>query len=94
MLAVDGSGATVAYRKLWLGAAEAERFIPGGKPAVLEVNGWRLGLAICRDTGIQQHSSDTAALGIDAYVAGVRGRPAGRSRRSCAAPRSASGCPA
>ena len=71
MLAVDGSGATVAYRKLWLGTAEAERFIPGGKPAVLEVNGWRLGLAICRDTGIRQHASDTAALGIDAYVAGV-----------------------
>jgi predicted amidohydrolase len=71
MLAVDGSGATVAYRKLWLGTAEAERFTPGGKPAVLEVDGWRLGLAICRDTGIRQHASDTAALGIDAYVAGV-----------------------
>jgi predicted amidohydrolase len=71
MLAVDGAGATVAYRKLWLGTAETERFTPGGKPAVLEVDGWRLGLAICRDTGIPQHAADTAALGIDAYVAGV-----------------------
>ena len=29
------------------------------------------GLAICKDTGIPQHAADTAALGIDAYVAGV-----------------------
>lgn len=69
VLAVDGTGITVAYRKLWLGAAEAERFGPGDKPAVLDVDGWRLGLAICKDTGIPQHASDTAALGIDAYVA-------------------------
>ena len=36
---------------------------------MLVVDGWRLGLAICRDTGIPQHRTDTAALGIDAYVA-------------------------
>ncbi len=71
MLAVDGRGAAVAYRKMWLGAAEADRFAPGGTPEVLEVQGWRLGLAICKDTGIAQHASETAALGIDAYVAGV-----------------------
>ena len=39
--------------------------------AVVEVRGWRLGLAICRDTGIAEHANATAALGIDAYVAGV-----------------------
>jgi predicted amidohydrolase len=38
---------------------------------VLDVDGWRLGLAICKDTGVPQHASDTAALGIDAYVAGT-----------------------
>lgn len=71
MLAVEGSGTTVAYRKMWLGTAEAERFAPGGDPAVLEVDGWRLGLAICKDTGHPQHARDTAALGIHAYVAGI-----------------------
>ncbi len=71
MLAIDGAGATVAYRKMWLGGAEPERFGPGREPAVLEVDGWRLGLAICRDTGIPRHAADTAALGIDAYVAGL-----------------------
>ena len=71
MLAVDEHGVTVAYEKMWLGGAETDRFIPGGRPAVLSVDGWRLGLAICKDTGVPQHASDTDALGIDAYVAGV-----------------------
>jgi predicted amidohydrolase len=61
MLAVQGTGATVAYHKMWLGGAEPKRFTPGSKPAVLEVDGWRLGLAICKDTGIAQHATDTAA---------------------------------
>jgi predicted amidohydrolase len=70
-LAVDGDGVTVAYRKRWPCAEEAERFAAGDKPAVLVVDGWRLGLAICRDTGIAQHTADTAALGMDAYLASV-----------------------
>ena len=71
MLAIDGDGARVAYAKQWLGGAEPERFIPGDAPAVLDVDGWRLGLAICRDTGVPAHAAATVALGIDAYVAGV-----------------------
>jgi predicted amidohydrolase len=71
MLAIEGSGASVAYRKVWLSTDESRWFTPGPQPAVLDVDGWRLGLAICRDTGISQHVSDTAALGIDAYVAGT-----------------------
>ena len=70
-LAIDGTAVTVAYRKVWLGGAEPERFSPGRAPAVVDVDGWRLGLAICRDTGVPQHAADTAALGMDAYVAGV-----------------------
>jgi predicted amidohydrolase len=71
MLAVDATGARVVYRKQWLGTAETARFHPGPAPAVLEVDWWRLGLAICKDTRIAQHAADTAALGIDAYVAGM-----------------------
>jgi predicted amidohydrolase len=71
MLAVDEGGARVAYRKMWLGGAEPSRFSPGSEPVVLEVDGWRLGLAICKDTGVPRHAADTAALGIDAYVAGM-----------------------
>jgi predicted amidohydrolase len=71
MIVVDGSGATIAYRKMWLSATEALRFAPGSRPAVLDVDGWRLGLAICKDTGNVRHAADTAALGMDVYVAGV-----------------------
>ena len=38
---------------------------------MLDVDGWRLGLAICKDTGIPPHAAETVALGIDAYVAGI-----------------------
>ncbi|MBF6333785.1 carbon-nitrogen hydrolase family protein [Nocardia transvalensis] len=70
VLAVDGTGASVAYGKVYLHGSESERFV-AGEPAVLEVDGWRLGLAVCRDTGIPEHAARTAALGIDGYVAGV-----------------------
>ncbi|MEU8217850.1 carbon-nitrogen hydrolase family protein [Micromonospora taraxaci] len=71
MLAVTGGGATVAYRKMWLGGAESRRFRPGDAPAVSDVDGWRVGLAICKDTGVAAHAARTAALGIDVYAAGV-----------------------
>jgi predicted amidohydrolase len=71
MLSITAAGAAIAYRKMWLGAAEAERFVAGSEPAVLTVDGWRLGLAICKDTGTPQHAADTAVRGMDVYVAGT-----------------------
>jgi predicted amidohydrolase len=71
MLAVDGAGARVAYRKSHPGGDELARFAPGDGPTVLEVDGWRVGLGICRDTGIEEHIAGTAALGVDLFVAGV-----------------------
>ncbi|MEO3786598.1 carbon-nitrogen hydrolase family protein [Actinocorallia sp. B10E7] len=70
-LAVEGTGVTIAYRKQWMDGPEAELFTPGPAPAVLDVDGWRLGLAICKDMGTPQHPADTAALGMDVYVASV-----------------------
>lgn len=70
MLAVDGAGARVVYHKVYVHESE-ERFSPGAGPAVLEVDGWRLGLAICRDARFAEHDKATAALGMDGYVAGV-----------------------
>ena len=64
VLAVDAEGARVVYAKTYLHGDEAERFVPG-EPAVIEVDGWRLGLAVCRDTGIPEHAARTAALGMD-----------------------------
>jgi predicted amidohydrolase len=71
VLAIDADGVRVAYRKIWLGAEEAGRVTPGPAPVAFEIDGWRLGLAVCKDSGIAQHATDTAALGIDGYVAGT-----------------------
>ncbi|MEH1124312.1 carbon-nitrogen hydrolase family protein [Micromonospora sp. CPCC 206061] len=70
LLSVDRDGARVAYRKAHVHDSE-ERFSPGDGPAVIEVDGWRLGLAICRDTAFAEHDAATAALGMDVYVAAV-----------------------
>ena len=71
VIAIDASGARVVYRKMWLSDHEAERFLPGSSPAAIEVDGWRLGLAVCKDTGVPAHADATSRLGMDAYVAGV-----------------------
>jgi len=71
VLAIGGGGASVAYRKTWLGCAEPARFRPGDGSAVLEVDGWRLGLGVRKDTGAAQHVAGTAALGVDAYLGGL-----------------------
>jgi predicted amidohydrolase len=76
MLAIDETGVRIVYRKMYLGDVETARFGPGLEPGLLEIDGWRLGLAICKDTGIQRHATETAALGIDAYVAGSVKTPA------------------
>lgn len=71
VLAVDGSGVRIAYRKIYLGDDEARHFKPGPEPVVLELDGWRLGLAVCKDLGTPAHAAATAALGMDAYLAGT-----------------------
>ena len=71
MLCVSSRGVSVAYRKCYLGGEEPTRFSPGPGPAVLDVDGWRLGMGICKDTGVVEHVRDTVALGIDVYVAGL-----------------------
>jgi predicted amidohydrolase len=75
MLRVDATGVRVAYRKTWLGGDEPGRFTPGDGPTVLAVDGWRLGLGICKDTGVFQHVAGIALLDVDAYVAGLVHHP-------------------
>jgi predicted amidohydrolase len=75
MLAVDATGVRVVYRKTWLGGGEPQRFRAGDGPTVLEIDGWRFGLGICKDTGAAQHIAGTAALRVDAYLAGLVHRP-------------------
>lgn len=75
MIAVDAGGVRLVYRKGWLGGDEPRRFSRGDGPTVLKVDGWRMGLGICKDTGAAQHVAGMAALGVDAYLAGLVHRP-------------------
>ncbi len=68
---VDSAGSTVVYRKTHLGDGEQARFRPGPGPQAINVDGWRIGLGICRDTGSDEHISGTAQLGLDLYACGV-----------------------
>ena len=70
-LLVDGDGATVAYRKSHLGGDEVRGHAPGEGPTAVTIDGWRLGMGICKDTGVAAHTEGTAALGVDVYVAGL-----------------------
>lgn len=70
-LRVTGREVAVAYCKAYLGCAEHARFAAGGGPASLDVDGWRIGLGICKDTGVEQHIADTAALDVDVYAGGL-----------------------
>jgi predicted amidohydrolase len=95
VVAVDRAGARVVYRKANPSREELAHVDAGAGPAVVEVHGWRVGLAVCRDTGIAEHTAATAALDVDLYAAGVVDEPAAlpviRSRavanaRACGAP--------
>ena len=71
-LRVDAHGVSVVYRKLRPGREElAACFEPGPASAVVEVDGWRLGLGICKDVKTPEQVAATLALGVDAYLAGV-----------------------
>ena len=74
-VAVSGEGVHVAYRKAWPGGEEPARFSSGPGPAVAQVDGWRIGLGICRDTGVPEHVEATAALGVDVFAAGLADVP-------------------
>jgi predicted amidohydrolase len=71
LLAVTGAGAAIAYRKGYLGEDETTAFTAGVEPGVLEIDGWRVGLGICKDTRIAQHIDELLALDIDLYVAAL-----------------------
>jgi predicted amidohydrolase len=74
-LAISSGGVEVAYCKMFPGGDEGERFAPGTAPASVTINGWRVGIGICKDTRIAEHVESTLAQGVDLYVAGLVHRP-------------------
>jgi predicted amidohydrolase len=56
------------YGKKHLHGAEEELFVPGDHHLVLEVDGWRLGVAVCYDAAVPGHAEAVRAGGADAYL--------------------------
>ncbi len=83
----DAEGVVPVYRKMFPGKPEQGRFAAGDCASVVEVDGWRLGLAICRDFSIDDQIEATAALGIDAYVGGNLHDAEGAARRDARMPK-------
>jgi hypothetical protein len=84
-LQVDGDRIEVAYRKSYLGGDEPARFSPGEGHMAVDLDGWRIGLGVCKDTGVDQHIADTGALNVGLYAAGLVHLPrgAGHAGRAC-----------
>ncbi|GGF99653.1 hydrolase [Rhodococcoides trifolii] len=71
VLRVDSDGVSVAYRKSFLAEDEKAHFEAGPGATAIEIDGWRFGLGVCKDTGVDEHIDATAALDVDVYACGV-----------------------
>lgn len=67
-LAIHPDGTTEAAFKTHLHGQEKDIFIPGSGAGLLELDGWRIGLAICFDAAVPAHATSAAGAGADAYA--------------------------
>ncbi|MFE2723177.1 carbon-nitrogen hydrolase family protein [Kitasatospora sp. NPDC059327] len=66
----DGSLAT-RYDKQYLFKSERDTYRPGDTDRTLQLDGWRLGLGICYDSGFPEHARAAALDGCHAYLVGA-----------------------
>ncbi|BCJ60713.1 carbon-nitrogen hydrolase family protein [Micromonospora endophytica] len=64
----DDGSVRVGYDKQHLWRDEQELFTPGRAPAWIDVDTWRLGLAICYDMSFPEHCRRAALDGAHAYL--------------------------
>jgi predicted amidohydrolase len=67
-LAVHPAGLIEASFKTHLHASEQDLFVAGSQPAILEIDGWKVALAICFDAARPGHAEWAAAAGADIYA--------------------------
>ncbi|WP_416520328.1 carbon-nitrogen hydrolase family protein [Streptomyces achromogenes] len=71
-LVIDANGELAArYDKQHLFTSEHEIYRAGAAGCTLELEGWRLGLGICYDSGFPEHARAAALDGCHAYVVGA-----------------------
>ncbi|MFF2040034.1 carbon-nitrogen hydrolase family protein [Kitasatospora sp. NPDC058170] len=66
----DGSLVT-RYDKQYLFKSERDYYRPGTGDRTIELDGWRLGLGICYDSGFPEHARAAALDGCHAYLVGA-----------------------
>ena len=57
-----------SYHKQYLYSSEAGVYLPGTQACMLELDGWRLALGICYDSGFPEHARRAALNGAHAYL--------------------------
>ena len=67
-LALQPGGEVEASFKVWLHGPEQQFFKPGDRPAVLDLDGWRIALAVGLDTARPAHAREAAEAGADIYA--------------------------
>ncbi|XAS68858.1 carbon-nitrogen hydrolase family protein [Micrococcaceae bacterium Sec5.7] len=67
-MAIHPGGQTDSGFKTHLHGEEKFLFIPGDGAVVVELDGWKIALAICFDAAVPGHSGAAAETGADAYA--------------------------
>lgn len=67
-LALHPNGGLEAGFKVWLHGPERPYFRAGDQTVILDLDGWRIALAICRDAARPVHAGEAAVAGADVYA--------------------------
>ncbi|NPT61847.1 carbon-nitrogen hydrolase family protein [Paraburkholderia elongata] len=68
-LVFSRSGELIApYHKQHLYSSETKIYRPGTQGCMLEIDGWRLALGVCYDSGFPEHARSAAVNGAHAYL--------------------------
>lgn len=67
-LALHPNGGVDTGFKVWLHGPEQQIFRAGDQTAILDLDGWKIALAICLDAARPVHAGDAAAAGADVYA--------------------------
>ncbi|MCD0449704.1 carbon-nitrogen hydrolase family protein [Actinocorallia sp. API 0066] len=70
-LAACPDGQVHVHGKRYLHGPERDLFQPGGEGVVLNVDGWKVALAVCYDAGVPDHAAEAARRGAEVYAGSV-----------------------